>query len=137
MDNTSKNTNEPGKKINRLNNSINKMLDCVKYLEKMRSSNNIISSISDEELEKVINYMKQVEKSIEEISKPKKKSSETLYKAVGKDKNYWVSKEPQNKSAAQEKGFKTNPILKDNTARSYHKEAKERTRSLLFKDKDF
>lgn len=137
MNNTPNKPNEANKKLTRLNKSINKMLDCVNFLENMRS-NSVVSSISEEELEKVMGYMAQVEKSIEKINKNKSKKTETLYKAVGKNKKFWVKKEVEISNNAQTNGFKTNPIQKaspiEKTAHSFHNEAKERTRSLLFKN---
>lgn len=83
-------------KISCLNTSINKMVDCVKTLEKMRSYGSV-STITEDDLKDVLKHMKELEESIEVMNN--KKCSLPLFKAVGKGRKLWVSKDLQKKDS--------------------------------------
>lgn len=81
-------------KISCLNASINKMVDCVKTLEKMRSYGSV-SVITEDELKDVLKHMKELEESIEIMNN--KRCKLPLFKAIGKGRKLWVSKDLQQK----------------------------------------
>lgn len=102
MNNKAHNTQSTQEKVKCINESINHLVNCVKHLEHMRSYN-YLSTITDEDLEKVMDYMEKLENSIEQLNAPKDNlsNSKTLIKAVGKDKKLWVSKPNNSKENTQ------------------------------------
>jgi len=71
------------------------MVDCVKTLESMRSFGSM-ATISEDDLKEVLKHMKELEESIENINT--KKCRTPLFKAIGKDRKLWVSKDLKKKT---------------------------------------
>ncbi len=97
MSNTTHNGDQaPSSKLNYINNSINLMTDCVKHLEKIRSYN-FFSNTSESDLEKVIDYLHKIEKSIETLQKSTKNNADKsiLLRAIGKNRKLLVTKPPR------------------------------------------
>ena len=86
-------SNEKSSKLKNLNSSINKMLDFVKDLEKLRSYK-YMSSLTKDELNDVLAQIRQIEESIEALNNPANKDSETgnRFKAIGKNRKLWVTR---------------------------------------------
>jgi len=105
MNNDHNKQNKLYSKLKNINHSINKMVDCVRTLEKMRSLN-YISAVDETELEKVLQQMQEIEESIEQ---------KTVLRAIGKDRKLWVSKPSlketrEDHSVPRKQGYTSNPI---------------------------
>jgi len=116
MNNDHNKQNKLYSKLKNINHSINKMVDCVRTLEKMRSLN-YISAVDETELEKVLQQMQEIEESIEKINLSKEKPAEqkTVLRAIGKDRKLWVSKPSlketrEDHSVPRKQGYTSNPI---------------------------
>lgn len=75
--------------IEGLKKSVNTMVDCVNYLEKIRSYD-YLGSIEDSDLQKVLSQMKEIEERLENINK--NKADKKIFKAIGKNRTVWVTK---------------------------------------------
>src|SRR3989339_1973744 len=76
-------------KIKSITKSINTMVDCVNYLERIRSYE-YIGSIKESELKKVLSQMKEIEERIEKLNNLSKEKE--VFKAIGKNRTVWVTK---------------------------------------------
>lgn len=114
MNNKTPIPNKTVSKIKHINNSISLMTDCVKHLEKMRSFN-YVYSVNEEDLKQILDQLHQIEESLEKIQSPEtpNQGTNSLLKAIGKDRKLWVTKPKHHNNTPQEnsKDIKPEPQI--------------------------